>query len=98
MKRFAALGRTIVGGKHFSVMLGLTFTAMQVSEAGPAIAFSVFGTVEFGGSEAAVLAEHSLRTPLLEIHVNILGIILPLVLLGVSYQILMGKDCQLLLS
>jgi hypothetical protein len=68
-------------------MSGLAFAAMQVSEAGPAVAFPVLGAVELGRGEFAIVAKHALCAPLLEISVDVLCVILPLVLLSVSNQV-----------
>ena len=68
-------------------MPGLAFAAMQVSETGPAVAFSIFWAVELGWGKFAIFAKHSLGTPLFQISVDVLSVILPLVLLSVTYQV-----------
>jgi hypothetical protein len=98
VQRFPALRRTVVRRQRLAAVLGLTLAAVQLSEARPAVALAVLGTVELGCSQSAVFAEDALCTPLLEIHVDVLSVILPLVLLGVSYQVLMREEGEFLLA
>lgn len=92
MKSILAPSRTVVGRSRLPNVFALPVAPMKIAKTLFAVRLFVFNTEPFCISYFTVRTENTLCSPLSDLSQHELGIILPLILLGISDKILMRKD------
>lgn len=98
METFLADRRTVERRQRLLPMFTLAIRSVQIYKTRPAVRLLILRAVILGYSYFAVRADNFFWVPVLSVSDNELGIILPLVLSGISHHVFMSKDCQFLIS
>ncbi len=98
MKSLLAPSRTVVRRSRLPNVLAFPIAPMKISKTLFAVRLLIFNTKSFSIGYLTVSTENTLCLPFSDFPQHELGIVLPLILFGISDKIFMRKDWELLLT